>query len=65
MRLSPLQKRIIDLSSNIVSIEDPEEFGRIASELKTALHEHAANLRKVVDETKTRLSRGKGCGTET
>jgi sensor histidine kinase regulating citrate/malate metabolism len=63
MRLSPLQKRIIDLSSKIVSTEDADEFERIASELKMALREHAENLRRVVHETKARLSKGNGCGT--
>ena len=56
MALSPVQKRIIDLSSKIVSTDDPEEFNLIASELKSALHEHAEALRRMVYVTKKRLS---------
>lgn len=62
MTLSPLQKRIIELSSRIVSTDDLEEFNRIAFELKLALREHAENLKRVVDETKKRLAGGKYCG---
>lgn len=54
MLLSPLQKRIVELSSKILSA-DLEEFNRTASELKAALREHVESLRKVVDETKQRL----------
>jgi uncharacterized coiled-coil protein SlyX len=53
--LSPLQKRIIDLSSRIISTDDIEEFNRIASELKAALSEHAEALRRMVQATKKRL----------
>jgi hypothetical protein len=53
---SHLQKRIIDLSSRIVSTNDLEEFNQIASELKSALHEHTESLRRRVDETRKRLS---------
>jgi phosphomevalonate kinase len=52
---SELQKRIIDLSSRIVSIDDLEEFNRVASELKSALREHAESLRRTIEETKKRL----------
>jgi hypothetical protein len=62
MPLSPLQKRIIELSSTIVSTEDLKEFDRVASELKLALREHAESLRKVVDETKNRLTKAKSRG---
>jgi hypothetical protein len=53
--LSPVEKRIIDLSSKIVSTDDPEEFNRIASELKSALHEHAEALRRMIYVAKQRL----------
>ena len=62
MPLSPLQKRIIELSSKIVSTEDLKEFDRVASQLKLALREHAESLRKVVDETKNRLAKAKSRG---
>jgi len=55
MASSPVQKRIIELSSSLVSTQDAEEFDRIASELKSVLHEHAANLRKMVSETEILL----------
>jgi hypothetical protein len=55
--LSPLQKRIRDLSARIVSTQDVDEFHEAASELKAALREHAESLRKVVDETRKRLSK--------
>jgi ABC-type transporter Mla subunit MlaD len=54
--LSLLQKRIINLSSRIISTDDLEEFDRIASELKSALREHADTLRRTVQETKNRLA---------
>jgi hypothetical protein len=54
--LSPLQKRIIELSSQIISTEDLTEFKRISSELKPALREHAQHLRSMVEETKKRLA---------
>lgn len=59
MPLSPLQKRIIELSSQVLSTDDVTEFRRISSELKAALREHAQHLRKMVDETKKRLTRDK------
>ncbi len=55
MPLSHLQNRIIELSSRIVSTHDLEEFNRIASELRSALREHAENLRRMVEERKKRL----------
>jgi len=57
MTLSPLQKRIIELSLKVVSTDDVREFNRIASELKSALREHAESLGPVVDETKKRLAK--------
>jgi hypothetical protein len=57
--LTRLQKRILELSSRIVSIDDLPEFQRVASELKAALREHAEQLRSMVDETKKRLSKEK------
>jgi ABC-type transporter Mla subunit MlaD len=53
--LSSLQKRILDLSSKILSADDSAEFNRIASELKSALREHNQALRAMVEETKKRL----------
>jgi hypothetical protein len=53
--LSHLQKRIIDLSTRVVSTDDLEEFNRIASALKSALREHSENLRKMVDQRRKRL----------
>lgn len=60
MTLSPLQKRIIELSSKVVSTDDMEEFNRFAFELKAALRAHAESLRSVVDETKHRLTKEPG-----
>lgn len=66
--LSPLQQRIIDLSFEIVSTDGLEEFNRIASELKSALREHAEGLKIMVRETKKRLAEKSvdpRCGNET
>jgi DNA topoisomerase VI subunit B len=57
--LSPLQKRILELSSQILSTDDVAEFKRISAELKAALREHAQHLRSMVEETKKRLTRDK------
>jgi hypothetical protein len=53
--LSQLQKRIIELSLKIVAIDDFEEFNRTASELKSALREHAESLRSAIEEARNRL----------
>jgi len=60
----PLQERIRELSARIISTDDPNEFHQAASELKSALREHADSLRKVVDETKKRLSQGAQGGAQ-
>lgn len=62
MPLTPLQKRIVELSSKIVSTDNMEEFDRIASELKAALREHAESLRHAVDETRNRLAKKQHSG---
>ena len=56
MPLSKLQRRIIELSSRIVSTDDHEEFNRIVAELKAALREHAESLRRLVDQRKKHLT---------
>ncbi len=56
MSFLPLQKRILELSSKLVSTENGDDFERIASELKAVLHQHAEDLKKMTDETKILLN---------
>jgi hypothetical protein len=45
--LSPLQKRISELSSRAIEIDDFDEFQRVASDLKIALREQVAYLSSI------------------
>jgi hypothetical protein len=47
--LSPLQKRISELSSRAIEINDFDEFQRVASDLKIALREQVAYLSSIED----------------
>jgi hypothetical protein len=53
--LSSLQQRIVELSCEVVAIDDLDEFKRVAFELKCALHEHSERLRLAAAEAKQRL----------
>lgn len=56
MLLSPLQKRIIELSSAILATNDVDEFNRMATELKSALHTHIEGLRDMISKAKEQLA---------
>ena len=49
---SLLRTRITDLCSAAVATQDPEELERIVPQLKAALQEQIAHLRKMVEEAK-------------
>jgi hypothetical protein len=51
--LSLFQERINHLSARAVSVEDPEEFNRVFSELRAALRGQLAHLRRMVDAKET------------
>jgi len=57
MALSPFQERISHLSARAVSVEDPEEFNRVFSDLRAALRGQLAHLREMVDDAKETISR--------
>jgi hypothetical protein len=46
MALSLFQERINHLSARAVSVEDPEEFNRVFSDLRAALRGQLAHLEK-------------------
>lgn len=54
--LSPLQERISLLCSKAVSVDDPEEFNRVFSELRNALRGQLDHLKEMVDEAKQTIS---------
>jgi hypothetical protein len=53
---SPLQKRIIELSHQVIEADDPAEFKRLAHELRLALRQQVSALREMVSETKKSIS---------
>jgi hypothetical protein len=55
--LSPFQERISHLSARAVSVEDPEEFNRVFSDLRAALRGQLEHLREMVDDAKETISR--------
>jgi hypothetical protein len=55
--LSLFQERISHLSARAVSVEDPEEFNRVFSDLRAALRGQLAHLREMVDDAKETISR--------
>jgi hypothetical protein len=55
--LSLFQERISHLSARAVSVEDPEEFNRVFSDLRAALRGQLAHLREMVDDAKETTSR--------
>jgi hypothetical protein len=57
--LSPLQKRIVELSSKVIAAEDPADFAVAAEELRSALREQIAILRGMVHETKQNISKNR------
>jgi hypothetical protein len=57
MALSLFQERINHLSARAVSVEDPEEFNRVFSDLRAALRGQLAHLREMVDDAKETISR--------
>jgi hypothetical protein len=56
MSLSPLQERISLLCNKAVSLNDPEEFNCVFSELRSALRGQLTHLRELVDEAKQTIS---------
>ena len=58
MALSPFQERISHLSARAVSVEDPEEFNRVFSDLRAALRGQLAHLREMVDDSQRNEFRG-------
>jgi hypothetical protein len=54
--LSVLQERISLLSHKAVSVNDPEEFNLVFSELRNALRGQLAHLKEMVDEAKQTIS---------
>jgi hypothetical protein len=54
--LSPLQERISLLCSKAVSVDDPEEFNCVFSELRNALRGQLNHLRDLVDEAKLTIA---------
>ena len=54
--LSRLQERISLLSSKAVTVDDPEEFNLVFSELRNALRGQLAHLKEMVDEAKQTIS---------
>lgn len=56
MSLSPLQKRISELSFRAVETNDFDEFQQVACELKMALREQVAYLRGMVIEAKKTIA---------
>jgi hypothetical protein len=56
MSLSPLQERISLLCRQAVSLNDPEEFNCVFSELRSALRGQLTHLRELVDEAKQTIS---------
>jgi hypothetical protein len=57
MALSLFQERISHLGARAVSVEDPEEFSRVFSDLRAALRGQLAHLREMVDDAKETTSR--------
>lgn len=52
VRPASLQTRITELCFAALATEDPEELERIVPQLKAALQEQIAHLRKMVEEAK-------------
>jgi hypothetical protein len=57
MALSPFQESVSQLCSRAVSVEDPEEFNRVFSDLRAALRGQLEHLREMVDDAKETISR--------
>jgi ERCC4-related helicase len=57
MALSLFQERMNQLSAKAVSVEHPEEFNRVFSDLRAALRGQLAHLREMVDDAKETISR--------
>lgn len=56
MSVYPLQERISELCSRVVSTSDPEEFMQVGSELRAALRAQLAYLRDMLDEAKRTIA---------
>ena len=56
MPLSPLQKKILELSAKVIETDDPAEFARLTHDLRQALQEQIAVLRALVGEARRNIS---------
>lgn len=56
MPLSPLQERISELCSRVVSTSDPQGFEQAMVELRTELRSQLSYLKRMVDDAKQTIS---------